>query len=402
MPEPSSLCYCLTIRVAVRPPGYLQKDECDEPGSPAADRRVVCPADPAAGLSLTSPAKLAARDALEAKQGEPDFWTTRRRPEASSANSRSQRAPEALRGTERRGRRHQDDGRTGRGGPGVRGRTGTGARQGRAAVRGVRTSGDDERQARRGQRGRLDQAGRRRHRRLRLGRDSLPDVHPLGAAATASRSRTWTRNRTSKPASRASRSRSSATYAYGYMQSEIGVHRLVRISPFGSRRHAADVVRRGGRAAGVARRHRDRRQGWRSGNADVLHGRPRRAAPEQDAIGRAADPQADGRAGREPRPNKSQHKNNDNALKLLKARLYAIEEQKRLGDVVKRYDAKGEIAFGSQIRSYVLPAVHAGPRGTRRDRRQDPGGDGRARRRHRPVHAGLPAVQDGQAEAKKK
>jgi peptide chain release factor 2 len=56
----------------------------------------------------------------------------------------------------------------------------------------------------------------------------------------------------------------------------------------------------------------------------------------------------------ESRVDKSQHKNKDNALKLLKARLYAIEEEKRMGDVVKHYDAKGEIAFGSQIRSYVF------------------------------------------------
>ena len=41
-------------------------------------------------------------------------------------------------------------------------------------------------------------------------------------------------------------------------------------------------------------------------------------------------------------------------MKLLKTRLYAIEEQKRMGDVVKHYDSKGEIAFGSQIRSYVV------------------------------------------------
>ena len=34
--------------------------------------------------------------------------------------------------------------------------------------------------------------------------------------------------------------------------------------------------------------------------------------------------------------------------------MYAIEEQKRLGDIAQRYDAKGEIAFGSQIRSYVM------------------------------------------------
>ena len=56
----------------------------------------------------------------------------------------------------------------------------------------------------------------------------------------------------------------------------------------------------------------------------------------------------------ESRTERSQHKNFDNCLKMLKARLYAIEENKRLGDVAQRYDAKGEIAFGSQIRSYVM------------------------------------------------
>jgi peptide chain release factor 2 len=56
----------------------------------------------------------------------------------------------------------------------------------------------------------------------------------------------------------------------------------------------------------------------------------------------------------ESRTARSQHQNKENALRLLKSRLYALEEQKRLGDLVKHYDAKGEIAFGSQIRSYVL------------------------------------------------
>jgi len=56
----------------------------------------------------------------------------------------------------------------------------------------------------------------------------------------------------------------------------------------------------------------------------------------------------------ESRTERSQHKNYDNALKLLKSRLYTIEEQKRLGELANRYDAKGEIAFGSQIRSYIL------------------------------------------------
>ena len=56
----------------------------------------------------------------------------------------------------------------------------------------------------------------------------------------------------------------------------------------------------------------------------------------------------------ESRTERSQPKNYANALALLKARLYQIEEQKRLGDIANRYDSKGEIAFGSQIRSYIM------------------------------------------------
>jgi peptide chain release factor 2 len=41
-------------------------------------------------------------------------------------------------------------------------------------------------------------------------------------------------------------------------------------------------------------------------------------------------------------------------MKLLKARLYRIEEQKRMAEFDKHYDSKVEVAFGSQIRSYVL------------------------------------------------
>jgi peptide chain release factor 2 len=56
----------------------------------------------------------------------------------------------------------------------------------------------------------------------------------------------------------------------------------------------------------------------------------------------------------ESRTHKSQHKNAENALNLLKARLYQIEDQKRKAEVEKLYDDKGEVAFGSQIRNYVL------------------------------------------------
>jgi peptide chain release factor 2 len=51
---------------------------------------------------------------------------------------------------------------------------------------------------------------------------------------------------------------------------------------------------------------------------------------------------------------RSQHKNRAQALKVLKARLYMLEEQKRNAEVAKLYGTKGEIAWGSQIRSYVM------------------------------------------------
>ena len=56
----------------------------------------------------------------------------------------------------------------------------------------------------------------------------------------------------------------------------------------------------------------------------------------------------------ESRNERSQHKNDAVALALLKAKLYMIEEQKRRAEVEKAYDDKGEVAWGYQIRNYVL------------------------------------------------
>src|SRR5206468_2584205 len=56
----------------------------------------------------------------------------------------------------------------------------------------------------------------------------------------------------------------------------------------------------------------------------------------------------------ESRTERSQHKNDANAMALLKAKLYKIEEQKRKAEVEKQYDDKGEVSFGSQIRNYVM------------------------------------------------
>lgn len=144
----------------------------------------------------------------------------------------------------------------------------------------------------------------------------------------------------------------SGPYAYGYMQSEIGVHRLVRISPFGSGDTrqtsfaAVDVLPELPDDIEIVIKDTDYEiQTFCTGGPGGQH-------QNKTQSGVRLIHKSGVRA--ESRTDKSQHKNKDNAMKLLKARLYAIEEQKRMGDVVKHYDSKGEIAFGSQIRSYVF------------------------------------------------
>ncbi len=56
----------------------------------------------------------------------------------------------------------------------------------------------------------------------------------------------------------------------------------------------------------------------------------------------------------ESRSERSQHKNGTYALALLKAKLIRMEEEKREAEYAKKYDEKGEVSFGNQIRSYVL------------------------------------------------
>jgi peptide chain release factor 2 len=141
-------------------------------------------------------------------------------------------------------------------------------------------------------------------------------------------------------------------YAYGYLQSEIGVHRLVRISPFGggdtrqTSFAAVDVVPELDDTIEIEIKSDDYiKQTFSAGGPGGQH-------QNKTQSGVRLIHKSGVRA--ESRTERSQHKNFDNCLKMLKARLYAIEENKRMGDVAQRYDAKGEIAFGSQIRSYVL------------------------------------------------
>ncbi len=144
-------------------------------------------------------------------------------------------------------------------------------------------------------------------------------------------------------------------YAYGYLQSEIGVHRLVRISPFGdggtrqTSFAAVDVLPELDDNIEVVVNEKELiMQTFCSGGPGGQHQNKTQSGVR--LIYKYKGQEVRG----ESRTERSQPKNYKNALGLLKSRIYAIEEQKRLGDISQRYDAKGEIAFGSQIRSYVM------------------------------------------------
>jgi peptide chain release factor 2 len=142
-------------------------------------------------------------------------------------------------------------------------------------------------------------------------------------------------------------------YAYGNLQSETGVHRLVRISPFdaNARRHtsfaAVDVMPEIEGTIAIDIRPEDlERQTFRSGGPGGQHQNKTESGVRyiHKPTGIAA----------ESRTERSQHKNDANALALLKAKLYRIEEQKQRAEVEKKYDEKGEVAWGYQIRNYVM------------------------------------------------
>ena len=142
-------------------------------------------------------------------------------------------------------------------------------------------------------------------------------------------------------------------YAYGYLQSETGVHRLVRISPFDSnaRRHtsfaAVDVTPDIEGTINIEIKPDDlRRDTFRSGGPGGQHQNKTESGVRYTHIptGIAA----------ESRTERSQHKNDANALALLKAKMYKVEEQKRKAETERQYDEKGEVSWGSQIRNYVM------------------------------------------------
>ncbi len=143
------------------------------------------------------------------------------------------------------------------------------------------------------------------------------------------------------------------SFAYGYMKAESGIHRLVRISPFDSAKrrhtsfcsiHVTPEIEDDGEL--VIDEGDLRIDTYRASGAGGQHINTTDSAIRITHIPSGLVVQCQNE--------RSQHKNKASAMKVLRSRLIEIEIQRRREEIDSSAAAKKEIAWGSQIRSYVL------------------------------------------------